>query len=312
MPPLESSNAQPIPLPPSETEVSEVANATAFNSNIQITACCSRQLPDSGERPELSLDEQQITAVKPGGVKTELGKSPTKFQENDILLIYPQEFSNRSSADLHVNPGKLKDSLSGHIHDILDYRWECNQIKDKPTWEEEQSLADSILTRLPAALYEFLNKDWSGRDWFVPEEYQALAKFHFAFIFFSENDFLHYEISKVKGKEYPRYGYEKCTEFEKFLIKECLPLRKGWSKDEVQYIKEWLNSGLKNCQEYNDQDCLEDYVDYCHYGPLKADCVLICDHCSYHVLENQAAYSRIKELESQVEKLLLDCHRFAK
>ncbi|WP_257295052.1 hypothetical protein [Endozoicomonas sp. YOMI1] len=302
MSPLASSNAQPLPLPPSEPEVSEVAIATAFNSNVQITDICSRQLPDSGERPEHTLDEQQITAVKPGGVKTELGKSPTQFQENDILLIYPQDFSNHSSLDLHVNPGKLKDALRRHIHDILDDRYESFQIENEPTWDEEQSLADSILTRLPAALYEFLNKDWSGRDWFVPEEYQALAKFHFAFIFFSKDDILDYKMCEEEGWEYPTYGYAKCSEFKKFLIKECLPLRKGWSEDEVQYIEEWLNCELKHSQKYPDRDRLKRYVDYCHYGPLKADCVSICDR-SYRVHENRAAYNRIKNLESQVEKL---------
>ncbi|WP_163370658.1 hypothetical protein [Endozoicomonas acroporae] len=302
MPPLASSNAQPIPLPPSEPEVSEAAIATAFNSNVQITASSSRQLPDSVEHPEHSLDEQQITAVKPGGVKTELGKSPTKFQENDILLIYPQDFSDHSSVDLHVNPGKLKDALRWHIHGILDDRYESFQIEDEPTREEEQSLADSIITRLPAALYEFLNKDWSGRDWFVPEEYQALAKFHFAFIFFNEDDLLNYEICEEQGWEYPSYGYEKCGEFKKFLIKECLPLLKGWSEDEVRYIKEWLNYELKRCQKYPDHDRLKSYVDYCHYGPLKADCVSICDR-SYRIHENRAAYNRIKNLESQLEKL---------
>ncbi|MGI2026379.1 hypothetical protein [Endozoicomonas acroporae] len=302
MPPLASSNVQPIPLPPSEPEVSEAAIATAFNSNVQITPSCSRQLPDSEECPELSLDEQQITAVEPGGVKTELGISPTKFQENDILLIYPQDFSDHSSVDLHVNPGKLKDALRWHIHSILDDRFESFQIEDEPTREEEQSLADSIITRLPAALYEFLNKDWSGRDWFVPEEYQALAKFHFAFIFFDEDDLLNYEICEEQGWEYPSYGYEKCGEFKKFLIKECLPLLKGWSEDEVQYIKEWLNYQLKRCQKYPDHDRLKSYVDYCHYGPLKADCVSICDR-SYRIHENRAAYNRIKNLESQLEKL---------
>ncbi|WP_422444382.1 MULTISPECIES: hypothetical protein [unclassified Endozoicomonas] len=302
MPPLANSDAQPIPLPPSEPEVSEAAIATAFNSNVQITPSCSRQLPDSGERSELSLDEQQITAVKPGVVKTELGKSPTKFQENDILLIYPQDFSDHSSVDLHVNPGKLKDALRWHIHGILDDRYEMFQIEDEPTREEEQSLADSIITRLPAALYEFLNKDWSGRDWFVPEEYQALAKFHFAFIFFNEDDLMDYEICEEQGWEYPSYGYEKCGEFKKFLIKECLPLLKGWSEDEVRYIKEWLNYELKRCQKYPDHDRLKSYVDYCHYGPLKADCVSICDR-SYRIHESRAAYNRIKNLESQLEKL---------
>ncbi|WP_422466240.1 hypothetical protein [Endozoicomonas sp. ALC013] len=300
MPPLANSDAQPIPLPPSEPEVSEAAIATAFNSNVQITPSCSRQLPDSGERPELSLDEQQITAVEPGGVKTELGISPTKFQENDILLIYPKAFYNNPSLSFHVNPGKLKDALRRHIHDILDYRWVCDQIEDEPTREGEQSLADSIITRLPAALYEFLNKDWSGRDWFVPEEYQALAKFHFAFIFFDEDDLLNYEVCEEQGWEYPSYGYEKCSEFKKFLIKECLPLRKGWSEDEVQYIEEWLKYELGSFQKYPDRDREKRY--YCHYGQLKAGFVSICDnsHCMH---EKRAAYNRIKELESQVEKL---------
>ncbi|MBO9493678.1 hypothetical protein J7438_06215 [Thalassotalea sp. G20_0] len=218
------------------------------------------------------------------------------------MLIYPQDFSNHSSVDLHVNPGKLKDSLRRHIHDILDYRWVCDQIEDEPTREKEQSLADSILTRLPAALNEFLDKDWSGRDWFVPEEYQALAKFHFAFIFFNEDDLMEYEICEEQGWEYPSYGYDECSEFKKFLIKECLPLLKGWSEGEVHYIKEWLNRELTDYQKYPDRDRLKRYVHYCHYGPLKADCVSICDR-SYRMHENQAAYNRIKNLESLVEKL---------
>lgn len=259
------------------------------------------RLPVSREHPEQSLDEHQMTAPIPGVVKTGAEKSPAKFQENDIMLLYPQNSASPSGFDLHVNPGELKDALTSHVHDRLVF---INKKDDSPSWDEVKSLADSILTRLPTALYEFLNKNWSGRDSFAPEEYQALVKFHGAFIFFDQYDYLKEVFYNDKGTEYPMFNPdEKHSELKKLLIKDCLPLRKGWSEDERVIIEEWLSFELTNCQDYPDWEEMVTYIDYCHYGPLKADCVSVCNDPCYCVIENRASYNRIKNLESQLEKL---------
>lgn len=252
------------------------------------------QFPDSAEPPVQWPDESQMNALKSDVVKTESVKSPGKFQENDILFVYPQKFANQPSLNLNVNPGELKDSLRLYVHERLDFLFLNGLRGDRPTRDEEKALVDSILTRLPTALYEFLNKDWSGRDWFDPEEYQALVKFHCAFIFFDEEDCLRY------------LGFEsgvKQSVFKKILIQECLPMRSGWSEDELLIIEDWLNFELVDYQHYLDQDDLKSCLGYCHYGLLKADCVSVCNDSCCCVVENQAAYNRIKNLESQVKKL---------
>ncbi|WP_422132881.1 MULTISPECIES: hypothetical protein [unclassified Endozoicomonas] len=262
------------------------------------------RLPVSREHPEQSPDEHQMTAPVPGVVKTGAEKSPAKFQENDIILLYPQNSVSPSGFDLHVNPGKLKDALTSHVHNRLVFLYDHNRRDDWPAKDEVKSLADSILTRLPTALYEFLNKDWSGRDSFAPEEYQALVKFHGAFIFFGKYDYLKGVFYEEKGTEYPTFNPdEKYSELKKLLLKDCLPLRNGWSEDERVIIEEWLNIELTNCQDYPDWEEIVTYIDYCHYGPLKADCVSVCNDPCYCVLENRAAYNRIKNLESQLEEL---------
>ncbi len=262
------------------------------------------QFPDSAEPPVQWPDESQMNALKSGVVKTESVKSPAQFQENDILLVYPQNAVDHPSFDLNVNPGEMRDALRDDVRRRLVFLYENNLRDDRPTRDEEKSLEDSILTRLPTPLYEFLNKDWSGRDRFAPEEYQALAKFHSAFIFFDEDDYMHYENCNNIGVEFVTYAArdEKGSEFNKFLIKECLPLREGWSLDEQEIIQSWLNSELQDCQAYPEREQMAEYVKLCHYGPLKADCVSVCSDC-YCAFENQAAYNRIKNLESQVEKL---------
>lgn len=302
--PLAGSNAHQPPLSASEPEVSEVAMATAFNSSVQVTDSCSGQLPDSGERPEHSLDEQQITALKPGIVKTELGKSPTRFQENDLLLVYPCSSSNGRTPglDLKINPEKLKNRLDNHITEFLRTRWIDGKREDGPTEDETKSLADSILARLPAELTEFLNKDWSGKELFAPEEYQALARFHGAMIlaehepinwFDYVNDEECEELNEfiIKQNIPLRIVWsEDDEEFHEFFNKECMPLRNGWSMDEIEIIQCWLNSELRK------------HIKTCHYGILKAGCVTVCNQCRYSVTENWKVYERLKMFMRQKEK----------
>ncbi|WP_252176594.1 hypothetical protein [Endozoicomonas sp. 4G] len=260
-------------------------------------------LLDSVKRPMQWLDNHQMPDQKSAVVKIESVQSPVTFQEDDLLLIYPDYSSNLPGFDLNVNPRKLKDALIEYVHDRLVFLYERNNRDDLPTWDEEKLLADSILMKLPTALYQFLNKDWSGRDKLAPEEYQALVKFHCAFVFFDEKDYRNYEIFQERGWKYvPYVESEMGDEFDNFLTKECLPLRKGWSQDELEIIENWLNFELKNCQDYPNSDEMSNHVKLCHYGSLKVDCVSVCSGC-FFMFENRGAYNRIKYLESQLKKL---------
>ena len=164
--------------------------------------------------------------------------------------------------------------------------WIENRRKSPPAEEEIKSLTDSILARLPAELTEFLNKDWSGKEFLAPDEYQALAKFHSAIISLKCYDL---EYRNDKNEE----------EFEQFFIKECLPLRAGWSEKEIKLIEFWLNEALRDCQRYPDEQRMKEYIKTCHYGIFKAHCVTVCDECIFRVLENRESYEFFKLLMGQ-------------
>ena len=291
MPPLASSNDYSLPLTSSDPEGSEAVFAASFNASVKISAPCSSQLPDSGECPEHSLDEHQITALKSGSAKTESVKPPAGFKENDIVLVYPYHDydGNFPRFDLEVRLEKLKQRLASQLCEELS----CIHLEDlaissqdlpseglTPTW-----LADFIFSKFPPELTEFLNKDWSGKTLFAPEEYQALARFHCAMTMYEEDD---------RGSRNYTTDWED-DEFEDFFIKECLPLRDGLTRKEIELVQGLLNYGLD--QYWN---CEPDIVKPCHYGLLKAGCVTICKNCSYSITENWQAYKHIKNLESQL------------
>lgn len=294
MTPIASSNAYSLPLPPSKPEGSEVVFAAPFNASVQISDPCSSQFPDSGEHPGHSLDEHQITALKSGGAKTESVKSPARFQENDIVLVYPyHDFNgNFPRFDLEVRLERLKERLALQLCEELaeiDLEDLAISRQDLPsegltsTW-----LADYIFSKFPPELTEFLNKDWSGKTLFAPEEYQALARFHCAMTMYEENSSC--SINYTADWE--------DDEFEDFFIKECLPLRDGWTRKEIELVQGVLNLGLDQYMNFE-----PDYIKPCHYGLLKAGCVTICKNCSYGITENWQTYNHIKNLESQRAKL---------
>ncbi len=293
MPPLASSNAHSLPLPPSNSDVSEVVFAASFNASVQISAPCSSRLPDSGERPGHSLDEHQITALKSGGAKTESVKSPARFQENDIVLVYPyRDFDGNSRFDLEVRLERLKERLASQLCEELaeidpkDLAISSQDLPSKGLTEEW--LADFIFSKFPPELTEFLNKDWSGKTLFAPEEYQVLARFHCAMTMYDD----------VWGLKYSQDWMD--DEFADFFINECLPLRDGWTSTEIDLVQGVLNHGLDQYMDFKPE-----FIKPCHYGLLKAGCVSICKnyHCHYSITENWQTYKHIKNLESQLAKL---------
>ena len=290
-----NSPVQP-PLPLSKSDSPQAIASAESNGKVQEIPASLRHLPDSTECPERPLDKRQITTQTSCVVKAGPEQPPTKFQENDLLLVYPCN-SHRGCTpclDLKINPEKLKNSLESNISRFLRKRLIDGKREDDPTEDETKSLADSIFARLPAELTEFLNKDWSGKELFAPEEYQALARFHSAMILAKherinwwefENDEECEEVNDfiVKNNIPLRILWNKDDEeFLEFFNKECIPLRNGWSRDEIKIIKRWLNERLIK------------HIKTCHYGILKAGCVTVCDNCKYSVIENWEMYERFK------------------
>ncbi|WP_257263456.1 hypothetical protein [Endozoicomonas sp. ONNA2] len=287
--PLSGSLAQSLPPSlPSESERSKNI-ATALNETVNIPEACSQHLTDSGELPDLPLDQRQITESTSCVANIAPEKKPEKFQENDILLVYPCESGDRRDLNLSVNLAELKRELYYAVDDELEFRYHFGQGVTEYTSRKINSTVDSILTRLPAELTEFLNQDYPDEKLFSPEEYQALARFHCAIL----ND-LGYDF-------YSHMNDEDRKEFEDFFIKECLPLRDGWSKEELEYFESWLNYELSGCQGYDDFKKMKKHIKTCHYGPLKAGCVTVCSEDK--VIENREAYENIKKLENQLTKM---------
>ena len=307
MHPLTSSTVQtPVLMP--ESDNCPIIATGGSNGSVYEAPACARYIPNQqvcGGSPEQPLDEHLITALTSCAVKIKPEQPKVKFQENDLLLVYPCN-SHRGFApglDLEINPEKLKNSLEDQIDQFLRKRWIDGKREDGPTEDETKSLADSILARLPAELTEFLNKDWSGKELFAPEEYQALARFHSAMILAKherinwwefENDEECEEVNDfiVKNNIPLRILWNKNDEeFLEFFNKECIPLRNGWSMDEIKIIKRWLNGKLIK------------HIKTCHYGILKAGCVTVCDNCQYSVIENWKIYERLKmfyETEAEI------------
>ncbi|WP_422462021.1 hypothetical protein [Endozoicomonas sp. ALB115] len=281
-------------LPLVKSDSPQAIASAESNGKVQEIPASLRHLPDSTECPEHPLDKRQITTQTSCVVKAGPEQSPTKFQENDLLLVYPCNSVRRVTTptlDLKINPEELKNRLDYHITGFLRERWISGHRKGPATQEEKKSLADSILARLPAELTEFLNKDWSDKEWFAPDEYQALARFHSAIILLEDED-LDYRSEKEED------------EFNEFFRKECLPLRAGWSEDEedeieLELIQYWLNEELQRCQDYPEAERMNEYIKTCHYGIFKADCVTVCDECIYRITENWKPYGHIKMLMSQ-------------
>ncbi|MGO0309502.1 hypothetical protein ACTL6P_23475 [Endozoicomonas acroporae] len=276
------------------------------NGKVQGIPASLRHLPDSTESPEHPLDKRQITTQTSCVVKAGPEQPPTKFQENDLLLVYPcnSHLGRVPGLDLEINPEKLKNSLEFNITEFLRKRWIDGKREDGPTEDETKSLADSILARLPAELTEFLNKDWSGKELFAPEEYQALARFHSAMIL-AKHERINYFFAFVNDEECEDVNdfivknniplsilwSKDDEEFHEFFNKECMPLRDGWSLDEIKIIRYWLKRELSKP------------VKTCHYGILKAGCVTVCDNCKYSVIENWEMYERFKMFMRQKQKL---------
>lgn len=284
MHPLAGPTAQTLPLPPSDSQGSEIIS-TALNEKVYLSAPTSCHLTDSGPHLERHLDDRQITKSTSCFEHMESEEKPEKFQENDVLLVYPCNSRGSPNLDLSVNPADMIRRLPKYIRDILEYRFLKGISKSDYTEDEIDSLVDSILTRLPAELTEFLNQDYPDEKLFSPLEYQALARLHCAIILFED---FKYEFRNSMAKD--------CAEFNDFFIKKCLPLRDGWSEDELEFIESWLNGELEMSQSHPDPSEIKHYVKTCHYGVLKAGCVSVCGKCNYTVIENWEAYKSIKTL----------------
>ncbi|WP_422466236.1 hypothetical protein [Endozoicomonas sp. ALC013] len=308
MHPLASSTIQTPVLMPESDNCPLIATGGS-NGSVYEAPACARYIPNQqvcAGSPEQSVDEHLITALTSCTVKIKPEQPKVKFQENDLLLVYPcnSHLGRAPGLDLEINPEKLKNSLEFNISEFLRKRWIDGKREDSPTEDETKSLADSILAKLPAELTEFLNKDWSGKELFAPEEYQALARFHSAMIL-AKHERINYLWAFVNDEECEDVNdfivknniplsilwSKDDEEFHEFFNKECMPLRNDWSLDEIKIIRYWLKRELSKP------------VKTCHYGILKAGCVTVCDNCQYSVIENREMYERFKMFMRQKQKL---------
>lgn len=156
---------------------------------------------------------------------------------------------------------------------------------------DRKIIADSILQRLPPDFKEFLNRDWSGKErWLLtPEEYQPLARFHWAIAGFEEYDY---------ARKYSRT--ERSKELVDFFEEVSLSLRDGWSKDEIEFLELWLGSFVSSSSPYYVWEEFCHYMDFCLKGALDAGCISFCDNCVTTMIENRETYERIKSLEQQL------------
>ncbi len=123
MHPLASSIGQP-PVLQQDSDNSPIFASGGSNGAVYESPACARYIPNQpvcGEPPELPLDEHLITALTSCVVKTEPEQPTVKFQENDLLLLYPCNSRVRGTPglDLKINPEKLKNRLDYHITEFL-------------------------------------------------------------------------------------------------------------------------------------------------------------------------------------------------
>ena len=241
-----------------------------------------RTIANVDEPMEEPLSQLQVKRTKQCEVTAMAGQNKAEFKKDDQLLVYPTSLNVGYGANIFINPRRLLDEMDYDLYTFDDY---------KLSQSAQQSMKKSILQKLPPDFKEFLNKDWSAKEFWLltPEEYQPLARFHWAVAGWNK-----YKLSKA-------YGHEK-REIERVNLFEevSLPLRKGWSEDELEFLEEWL--GLSLWQNYSyEWDNFGEYIDFCLKGVLDAGCVSFCDECAItRVIENREAYERIERLEQQL------------
>lgn len=241
-----------------------------------------RTIADVDEPMEEPLNQLQVKRPKHCEVTTMAGQNTAEFKKDDRLLIYPSSLSRGYGANIFINPRRLLDELDHELYSFDDY---------KLSRSAQQIMRKSILQKLPPDFTEFINRDWSAKEYWLltPEEYQPLARFHWAVVGYEK-----YDLSK-------RCCYEKRDiELVNLFEAVSLPLRNGWSEEELKFLEGWLGSSLWLHYHY-DWDDFAEYIDFCHKGVLDAGCVSFCDECAItRVIENREAYERIERLEQQL------------
>lgn len=241
-----------------------------------------RTIADIGEPMEEPLNQLQVKRARHCEVTTMAGQNTAEFKKDDLLLVYPSSPDREYGTNIFINPRRLLDELNYELYSFDDY---------KLSHPDQQIMKKSILQKLPPDFKEFLGRDWSAQEnWLLtPEEYQPLARFHWAVVGHEK-----YELSK-------RFCNEKRDiELVKLFEAVSLPLRNGWSEEELDFLEGWLGSSLWMHYHY-EWDNFSEYIDFCHKGILDAGCVSLCDECAItRVIENREAYERIERLEQQL------------
>ena len=241
-----------------------------------------RTIADVGEPMEEPLNQLQVKRARHCEVTTMAGQNTAEFKKDDLLLVYPSSPDRGYGVNIFINPRRLLDEIGFELYSFNDY---------KLSYQAQQSMKKSILQKLPPEFKEFLNRDWSAKDFWLltPEEYQPLVRFHWA----------------VAGWErYTLFKACRCEEREKEWVNlfeaVSLPLRNGWSEDELEVLEGWLGSSLWQHYHY-DWNRFGEYIDFCLKGVLDAGCVSFCDECPFtRIIENREAYERIDRLEQQL------------
>ena len=269
------------------TEVShKVQEPLTFPSHISVavTSATASTTSDAHKYIPESLNKKQVRLASPCELITGSKKTTTEFKKDGRLIVYPTNPAEGRGhgTNILIYPADLLIDMYDEMTTFWDY--ELNE-SDLKIW------ANSILQRLPPDFKEFLYRDWSAKEqWLLtPEEYQPLARLHWAVAGFKK-----YESSK-KDLENER-NKERVIFFEEV----SLPLRDGWSKKEIEFIEDWLGSLLIfNHEDYSFNNFGE-YMDFCLKGTLDTGCISFCDTCETRMTENREAYERIKSLEQQL------------
>lgn len=241
-----------------------------------------RTIADVGEPMEEPLNQLPVKRARHLEVTTMAGQNTGEFKKDDQLLVYPSSPDRGYGTNIFINPRRLLDQLNYELYSFDDY---------KLSHSAQQIMKKSILQKLPPDFKEFLNRDWSAREYWLltPEEYQPLARFHWAVVGYEK-----YDLSK-------QCCYEKRDrELVNLFEAVSLPLRNGWSEEELEFLEGWLGSPLWQNYHYDWQNFGE-YIDFCLKGVLDAGCVSFCDECPItRIIENREAYERIERLEQQL------------